>query len=410
MGKATRAIVNIGELDQILHQALRSAVSLTDPQAQERLQAWALSNLRNYVIHELDQVNPVSSGAGANASGQAQPQWMRDAIAQGRGARIEISEELIALLRDSINLIAPMAARRPITRVNASTVVGRAMLSHLAKQACGSATPSLGRSREHALALVDGREWRWVELLDATALAHEGLAMRHCCASYQPELAQGSSRFFSLRDPEGRSKLTAEVASGRLAQIRGRAQCLPKARYWGAIAALLSKSVGFSRIDASECQDLLDAGCLYISATHACIPLAACGPGHPGLCVKGDLRVSEQMRGELPEGLRVEGRMILKASSEHALPEQLFAKTLHLERPARFGSRNRFGLLALKTDAALDLPASLAHAFDLRLAPNARVIRASSQEPLRALTLPPGQALPVGFYPIPEHLLSDWPD
>lgn len=78
-----------------------------------------------------------------------------------------------------------------------------------------------------------------VQLKTPAALKWEGVHMRHCLGNitYAKRLEAGCS-YFSIRNPEGLSRVTLEVVQGRVTQCRGRANSDPFPKYGHRIEAL----------------------------------------------------------------------------------------------------------------------------------------------------------------------------
>lgn len=71
---------------------------------------------------------------------------------------------------------------------------------------------SVGATKNEALNLLD-REERYKALEDA--LKYEGDILQHCVGGYCPDVAQGKSLIYSLRDTQGKSHATVEVKPKR---------------------------------------------------------------------------------------------------------------------------------------------------------------------------------------------------
>lgn len=75
-----------------------------------------------------------------------------------------------------------------------------------------------------------GDGYRIVDIKTARGLKREGRLMRHCAASYEDELKDGT-RVLSLRDPQNRPHCTLEVMQRRVLQVKGKQNRAPVARY-----------------------------------------------------------------------------------------------------------------------------------------------------------------------------------
>ena len=169
------------------------------------------------------------------------PEWMREAVAAGKPltalslAREE--RELFLSIFDwmrspsgpplgsdwskisvrqakaaELGWIDAMAKAAAKTDLDAADAAGTTLFVAL-----GSGEP------EPQAGMAQGPEWagwRWVEVQSADALNREGSLMRHCVGSYAKEVASGSARIYSLRDPFNAPKLTIEAKGSSLAQLK----------------------------------------------------------------------------------------------------------------------------------------------------------------------------------------------
>jgi len=73
--------------------------------------------------------------------------------------------------------------------------------------------------REVVMAYPDG--WNMVNVNSENDLDVEGAKMHHCVAGYWNNVRTGSSKIFSLRDPQNQPKATIEVQGNKVIQIKG---------------------------------------------------------------------------------------------------------------------------------------------------------------------------------------------
>jgi hypothetical protein len=191
-----------------------------------------------------------------------------------------------------------------------------------------------GASEETVMALPEG--FRIVRLTTPEALKAEGVDMGHCLgrAADDDDLADGSLRFFSLRDAGNRPHVTFEVDSPAhaLLQCRGKGDKPPVSRYLPYVQAWIRreryhlgegpKATGLIEWDgayhdmAALPRDLYCLGDLDLSGTGvAALP--------PGLKVNGSLDLSGTRIAALPAGLKVGGDLVLKGTAVTALPPGL---------------------------------------------------------------------------------------
>jgi hypothetical protein len=86
---------------------------------------------------------------------------------------------------------------------------------------------------------------RWEELKNTDQLGFEGQKMSNCVGGYCDKVKRGESRIFSLRNPEGTPKITAEwdPRTRSFNQIYGPGNSLPKDKYRDMIDKLIEKSI-----------------------------------------------------------------------------------------------------------------------------------------------------------------------
>jgi len=73
--------------------------------------------------------------------------------------------------------------------------------------------------REVVMSYPDG--WNMVNVNSENDLDVEGAKMHHCVAGYWNNVRTGSSKIFSLRDPQNQPKATIEVQGNKVIQIKG---------------------------------------------------------------------------------------------------------------------------------------------------------------------------------------------
>lgn len=86
---------------------------------------------------------------------------------------------------------------------------------------------------------------RWEELKNEDQLKLEGDVMSHCVGGYCDKIKKGDARIFSLRNAEGKPKITAEwdPRSRTFEQIMGPGNSNPKDKYRDMIDWLIEKSI-----------------------------------------------------------------------------------------------------------------------------------------------------------------------
>ena len=73
--------------------------------------------------------------------------------------------------------------------------------------------------REVVMAYSDG--WNMVNVKSENDLDVEGAKMHHCVAGYWDNVRSGTSRIYSLRDPQNQPKATIEIQGDKVIQIKG---------------------------------------------------------------------------------------------------------------------------------------------------------------------------------------------
>ncbi|MCB2101409.1 MAG: PcfJ domain-containing protein, partial [Rhodobacterales bacterium] len=167
---------------------------------------------------------------------------------------------------------------------------------------------------EPVLALGDG--WRWLRLTSEAALDYEGRRMRHCAGE------GGYDRFrtqiFSLRDPANQPHCTVEFdpERARVQQARGRTNVDVPDRYMDHLAVLVEHlrpkrmNARLTEFAIAESGDILRVSRAADWAAGTRIR------HHLVLTNRGDVSV-------LPEGLHVNGAMILANCALDRLPRNL---------------------------------------------------------------------------------------
>jgi hypothetical protein len=86
---------------------------------------------------------------------------------------------------------------------------------------------------------------RWEELKNPEQLGFEGKKMSNCVGGYCSKVEKGESRIFSLRNPEGTPKITAEwdPRTRSFNQIYGPGNSMPKDKYRDMIDKLIEMSI-----------------------------------------------------------------------------------------------------------------------------------------------------------------------
>lgn len=364
MGSAKRVVANIDEIDLKMERLIRSLPPLP-PIALERLSRWIRSNLRRHVIHELDCASPCAI-LDANA-----PEWLKQACLSGsRAHRVELTDALMQLLNGAVVFLIPLANRREVDRIDPKPLINRAMAQALSQIAAARGVAAGAPQERCALALPNGR--RWMELLDGAALAREGSAMRHCAGAYEEDRRLGLSRIFSLRDIQGRPRLTLEAQGLRVTQVKGKAQSPVKRADWPDLEAFLRHGLEGRPLRAPDCPDLPDSGCVWDERLAS---LCAIELLPAGWLFKHDVRLWRHGARSIPPGSRIAGRLSVEPDWTGSLPEAFFAEkaVFNLTRPFRVPRGALFGELEIICPSVCLAPARCALSYDFTQAPLARL-------------------------------------
>lgn len=270
--QASRNLTNVAELDAWL--ANISEEKLGAGERAQKARRWVSTVGKNF-MRKTGQAWPVESGAAkklAEAHG-----WAAKALSSG-GELLRLSlaadeEEELKCILDWMRSEQGPAMASDWSRISWPQ-------AHGAHQKW---TEELGRAeRRHqddskaldgcALACaVRGVEelagWSWVRPQTAEALDREGALMRHCVGSYAKQVEDDELQIWSLRDPEGRPRMTVEtipVEEGeggvKISQVKAFANRAPKAEQRLAIPALFGhlEEIGLRAVAGST--DLSRAG------------------------------------------------------------------------------------------------------------------------------------------------------
>ncbi|MCW9002403.1 MAG: PcfJ domain-containing protein [Rhodospirillales bacterium] len=167
---------------------------------------------------------------------------------------------------------------------------------------------------EAVLSFDDG--WGWVRLTTTEALVYEGAMMRHCVGDGAYDRMR--TEIYSLRDENNEPHCTVEfdVDRCRIQQARGKANCDVPERHMERLEALLG-GLRPKRLNTrlSEFVVTEDGGILRVS--HA-------GEWAPGTRIYAQLTLTNRDDvGSLPEGLHVNGSLIVANCSLERLPRNL---------------------------------------------------------------------------------------
>ena len=91
-------------------------------------------------------------------------------------------------------------------------------------------------------------------------LSDEGTAMGHCVAGYGPQVDEGTSIIFSLRDPKGRSHVTVEieVSDNVVTQIKGKGNKPPTKQKHADDVKEWLKTTKYNYVDCPDYESLLN--------------------------------------------------------------------------------------------------------------------------------------------------------
>lgn len=210
-----------------VHAVKEAAAALADRLPEGPGRSWFLS--RKFLRHLTSDVFTVRiyhSHVEATADGfdPAERDMLVAKIAHGREVRL-FSPEIFSAIGGELEHIADWIAwlkgndPKLHSKLSRVTVEQARLMAGSWSAKVASLKPASRGTETRTLDTRAGR--RWVELLDAAALAAEGYAMSHCVATYSPQLEGKSSRIYSLRDVSDHSLLTAEfTASGDRAFLR----------------------------------------------------------------------------------------------------------------------------------------------------------------------------------------------
>ena len=84
------------------------------------------------------------------------------------------------------------------------------------------------------------------------ALKYEGRTMSHCVGGYCPDVAEGRSRIFSLRDKDGKPRVTIEVSPSDTNALDRYFRQLPKSEQDRIFTAIYGDTSGFGKIVSGE--------------------------------------------------------------------------------------------------------------------------------------------------------------
>ncbi|MBY3157285.1 hypothetical protein HFO56_33715 [Rhizobium laguerreae] len=105
---------------------------------------------------------------------------------------------------------------------------------------------------ENYMDLGDG--WALIRLLTTRALDYESSIMRHCIGNgaYDDQLDTSGHLFLSLRDPARKPHVTIAVSEGKIEELSGKQNDIPKPRYLKRLASFFQSLGELSYLDGSH--------------------------------------------------------------------------------------------------------------------------------------------------------------
>lgn len=164
--------------------------------------------------------------------------------------------------------------------------------------------------------------FRIVKLNSEQCLDREGKLMQHCVGSYAQQI-QGSTKIYSLRDPNNKPHVTIEVRGKDVHQIKGKENKPPVKKYRAFVRKFISKFklnplhdigfLGFIRTDEGKLYDIDNLprkiiGDLYLDGLDVTIL-------PENFHVTGNLSLNDTPLTELPKGLRVDKLLNIEKSN-----------------------------------------------------------------------------------------------
>ena len=292
-----RNVVNQEDIDKFLKSF--------EPQ-EERITKWLKSNLRNYILNDLD-LHDYHKKAG-------EPSWVDKARERG---------DKLFEFKESQQFKTDVAHVLDFFKSEDSPKILERVTFPDAKKAAEKWTQKLTRkasNEEDESGVIEVRKYpsnfRWVELTSKKALEREGKLMSHCVGNYFERVNSGNVRIFSLRDNQNRPHTTIELAKNKIEQIKGFANQGVKEEYVKYVKDFLEKKP--KGIKFEKVEDLLNIGILDIDGTWYDIYRLP-----KNLTIKRNLDLSGTQIKELPSDLKVGGGLYLSGTQIKELPSDL---------------------------------------------------------------------------------------
>lgn len=249
---ADRNLTGLPELDAWLERLAEERLGEADSRSERQAKAahWLATVARKGMIRAGSAVELSARETQALAEEHA---WARKAVSEGRALqrlRLDADErDALAEALDWLRADAGPSLSGDWSRIS----LAQAKKGH---DDWIDATRKDELRRAEKMAALDGCEplftlssppemegWSWVQVISPEALNREGALMRHCVGSYAEQVAEGSCSIWSLRDAEGKPRITVETSDISFAPAPPPARPFPLSQLRDRLAAQRSGEI-----------------------------------------------------------------------------------------------------------------------------------------------------------------------
>ena len=273
--------------------------------ANDNVKKWLNSNLRNFIINDYDNIEPVRS---------APEEWAQRAIDRNELFNVVFDRDFINKINHVVDYLNTL--QTDISKMSVPEAVSNTdkWSKTFAKQKIKTTDEVENIDIKTIKTYSNG--FSWVKVLSEDALAREGKLMNHCVGSYCEQVQSGNVEILSLRDKNNIPHCTIEYKGQDIKQIKGNSNSSVKGEHIEYIKDLIEGNV--IKINKINEYELKNAGIIKINDT-----IYGINSLPSRLKVRGNLDLGFTKIASLPSGLEVEGDLYLERTRITSLPSGL---------------------------------------------------------------------------------------